>query len=241
MPNKELGLTMARHLVLGYQLTLGPFTRLNIEPFYQRLFDVPVTPGTSFSMSNLEMDWFFNDSLVNKGTGTNVGIDITLERFLHAGYYYLVTASVFDSKYTGGDGIERNSRFNKNFVMNVLFGKEWRTGKEKNNTFGLNWRFNYLRGDRISPVDYTASEIAHDVVYDETNAFADRKPSTWYLDFTASWQKNRPRFSSTWSFQFVNLLFQKEFYGYRYNIKTGGVESQQEVIVIPNISYRINF
>ena len=215
---------MARHLVFGYQLTVGSYTRLNIEPFYQRLFDVPVAPGTSFSMSNLEMDWFFNDSLVNDGTGTNVGIDITLERFLHAGYYYLVTASVFDSKYTGGDGIERNSRFNKNFVMNVLFGKEWKTGKKKNNTFGLNWRFSYLQGDRISPVDYPASQVARDIVYDETNAFTERKPSTWYLDFTASWQKNRPRFSSTWSLQFVNLLFQKEFYGYRYNIKTAGIE-----------------
>jgi hypothetical protein len=241
LPNRDLGLTMARHIVLGYQLALGTYTRLNIEPFYQRLFNVPVTPGTSFSMSNLEMDWFFNDSLVNKGTGTNVGIDITLERFLHSGYYYLVTASVFDSRYSGGDGIERNSRFNKNFVMNVLFGKEWETGREKNGTFGLNWRFSYLGGDRISPVDYAASRLAHDVVYDETNAFADRKPSTWYLDCTASWQKNKPRFSSTWSLQFVNLLFQKEFYGYRYNLKTQGIDPHKEAVVIPNISYRINF
>jgi hypothetical protein len=241
MPNRELGLTMARHLVLGYQLALGTYTRLNIEPFYQQLFDVPVTPGTSFSMSNLEMDWFFNDSLVNRGTGTNLGIDITLERFLHSGYYYLLTASVFDSKYTGGDDIQRNSRFNKNLVMNILFGKEWKTGKEKNKTFGLNWRFSYLKGDRMSPVDYPASQIARDVVYDETDAFSDRKPSTWYFDFTASYQKNRPRFSSTWSLQFVNLLFQKEFYGYRYNIKTGGIEPHKEAVVIPNISYRINF
>jgi hypothetical protein len=241
MPNRDLGLTMARHFVLGYQLALGTYTRLYFEPFYQRLYDVPVTPGTSFSMSNLELDWFFNDSLVNKGTGMNVGIDITLERFLHAGYYYLVTASVFDSRYTGGDGIERNSRFNKNLIMNVLFGKEWKTGKDKNGTFGINWRFSYLGGDRISPVDYAASQLARDVVYDESNAFADRKPSTWYVDLTASWQNNKPRFSSTWSLQIVNLLFQKEFFGYRYNIKTNGIDEHKEAIVIPNISYRINF
>lgn len=240
-PNKDLDLTMARHFVLGYQLALGTYTRLNFEPFYQQLFDVPVIPGTSFSMSNLEMDWFFNDSLVNKGTGTNVGIDITLERFLHSGYYYLVTASFFDSRYIGGDGIERNSRFNKNFVMNVLFGKEWKTGSDKNGTFGLNWRFSYLGGDRISPVDNEASRLAKDVIYDETNAFADRKPSTWYLDFTASWQRNKPRYSSTWSLQLVNLLFQKEFFGYRYNIRTQGIDPHKEAIVIPNISYRINF
>jgi hypothetical protein len=240
-PNKNLNLTRARHIVLSYEVATGKYGRLLIEPFYQRLFDVPVIPGTSFSMSNLEMNWFFNDSLVNRGTGTNVGLDITLERFLHNGYYYLFTASVFDSEYTGGDGIKRNSRFNKNYVANVLFGKEWRMGSRGNNTLGLNWRFSLLGGDRISPVNYTASAANHDVVYDEEHAFANRKPVTYYLDLTVSWQKNKEKYSATWSLQVVNLLFQKEFFGYRYNIRTHGVEPQKEAVVIPNISYRIDF
>jgi hypothetical protein len=240
-PNKDLGLTKARHFVLGYELTTGVFSRLRLEPYYQRLFDVPVIPRSSFSMANLEMDWFFNDSLVNQGTGTNVGIDITLERFLRNGYYYLCTASLFDSKYTGGDGIERNARFDKNYVVNLLFGKEWKAGNSRNNIIGLNWRFSLIGGDRISPVNYAASEAIHDVVYDEVHAFANRKPETYYLDFTATWQRNKPRFSSTWSLQFVNLLFQKEFYGYRYNLRTHGVDPQKEAVVIPNISYKINF
>jgi hypothetical protein len=240
-PNRNLGLTKARHCILGYQVATGTYSRLNIEPFYQRLFDVPVIPHTSFSMANLEMDWFFNDSLVSRGTGTNVGVDITLERFLHDGYYYLITASLFDSRYTGGDGIERNSRFNKNFVMNVLFGKEWTPGIKRNGTFGINWRFSALGGDRISPVDQAASSLAHDVVYDDLHAFANRKPVTWYLDLTATWKKSKPRCSTTWSLQLVNLLFQREFFGYRYNLKSHAVDPQREAIVIPNISYRIDF
>jgi hypothetical protein len=240
-PNRNLGLTKSRHFVVGYEQALGVFSRLRVEPFYQRLFNVPVIPGSSFSMANLEMDWFFNDSLVNRGTGTNVGLDITLERFLHNGYYYLITASLFDSKYTGGDGIERNARFNKNYIGNLLFGKEWTTGKNRNNIIGLNWRLSLLGGDRISPVNYQATAEIQDVVYDEMHAFSNRKPMTWYLDFTASWQRNKPKYSSTWSLQFVNLLFQKEFYGYRYNLRTHGVDPQQEAVVIPNLSYRIDF
>lgn len=240
-PNKDLELTKAHHLVLAYEITPRDYTRLRIEPFYQKLFDVPVIPGTSFSMANLEMDWFFNDSLVSRGTGANYGIDITLERFLQKGYYYLTTLSLFKSVYTGGDGIQRDARFNKNYVANFLFGKEWKVGKGDNNTFGINWRFSLLGGDRISPVDYPLSRATGDVVYDENRAFENRKPSTWYLDFTASWSRNKPSHTSTWSLQFVNLLFQKEFYGYRYNFRNNTVDPHQEAVVIPNISYRIDF
>jgi len=78
-------------------------------------------------------------------------------------------------------------------------------------------------------------------VYNEDKAFSGHKPTVYYLDFTASWQRNKPRHSSTWSFQFVNLLFQKEFYGHRYNFRTNQVEPLKEVVMIPNISYRIDF
>ena len=240
-PNKDLELTKAHHLVMAYEMETGDFSRLRIEPFYQRLYEVPVIDRTSFSMANLEMDWFFNDSLVNKGTGYNYGMDITLERFLHAGYYYLATLSVFNSRYKGGDGIDRNARFNKNYVMNFLFGKEWKIGQHGNHSVGLNWKFSLLGGDRISPVDQAASSMANDVVYDERRAFSEQKPTVYYLDFTASWQRNRPGYSSTVSLQFVNLLFQKEFYGYRYNLRTDQIEPHEEAVVIPNISYRIDF
>jgi hypothetical protein len=240
-PNHNLELSRAHHLVLAFEMAAGKYGRIRLEPFYQKLYNVPVIPGTSFSMMNLEMDWFFNDSLTNDGTGRNTGLDITLERFLHSGYYYLFTASFFDARYTGGDDIERHARFNKNYVVNFLFGKEWTVGSNKDNVLGINWKFSVLGGDRITPVDHELSFEARDVVYDENNAFEDRKPVVYYLDFSCSFQKNKPGYSSTWSLQFVNLLFQKEFYGHRYNFKSNSVESFKEIVVIPNISYRIDF
>jgi hypothetical protein len=126
-------------------------------------------------------------------------------------------------------------------VVNFLFGKEWTKGREKNNILGLNWKFSLLGGDRITPVDQESSVLSQDVVYDENRAFTDRKPAVYYLDFTATWQRNKPKYSATWSFQFVNLLFQKEFYGYHYNFKTNQVEPLREIVFIPNFSYKIDF
>jgi hypothetical protein len=61
-------------------------------------------PNSSFSIINITSNWAINRKLENTGTGEKYGIDITVERFLKDGYYYLFTASVFDSKYAGGDG-----------------------------------------------------------------------------------------------------------------------------------------
>ncbi|HEX2394675.1 MAG TPA: carboxypeptidase-like regulatory domain-containing protein [Bacteroidales bacterium] len=240
-PNRYMKLAKAHHIVFSYERSLGQYTRLRIEPYIQQLFDVPVIANSSFSLLNLEMDWFFNDSLVNTGTGRNTGIDITFEKFLSNGTYYLITGSLFDARYKGGDGVIRNSRFNKNYVFNFLFGNEWSLPGKNDNLLGLNCKFTLLGGDRISPVDNEASSKLKDVVYDEQHAFSERKPAVYYLDFSASWKKNRQKYSSTWSVQFINLLFQKEFYGHRYNFRTGNVEPLREIVVIPNLSYRIDF
>lgn len=240
-PNRNLRLTKAHHIVMSYEKALSDFTRLRVEPYYQGLFDVPVIDGSSFSMLNVEVDWSFNDSLVNKGTGRNIGLDITLERFLQRGYYFLITGSLFDARYKGGDNIFRHSRFDKNYVLNFLAGKEWMLSGKNHNILSLSGKFSILGGDRISPVNDLASAAIRDVVYDEANAFTEKKPDVFYLDLSASWKINRPRYSSTWSVQFINLLFQKEFYGHRFNLRTERVEPLREIVVIPNISYRIDF
>ncbi|MCE1200114.1 MAG: carboxypeptidase-like regulatory domain-containing protein, partial [Marinilabiliales bacterium] len=91
-PNRGLQMTKAHHLGLSYDLRISEKIHFKMEPYYQYLFDVPVVEGSSYSLLNLEQDWFFNKPLTNKGTGTNIGIDLTLERFLNDGYYYMVTA-----------------------------------------------------------------------------------------------------------------------------------------------------
>lgn len=45
------------------------------------------------------------------------------------GFYYMITASLFKSKYRGGDRIWRNTRLDKSFLVNLLAGKEWMVGR----------------------------------------------------------------------------------------------------------------
>jgi hypothetical protein len=85
-PNKGLGFSKAVHAVLGYDFTIRPDLRLKVETYYQYLYEIPVMPGNYYSLIN-SSGGYYNDTLVNTGTGRNAGIDITFEKFLTHQYY----------------------------------------------------------------------------------------------------------------------------------------------------------
>ena len=243
-PNKDLELMQSTHYVLAYKRKLSDNLRLRIEPYYQDLTNIPVSPDSYISTINFESNMFFNGTLVSKGSGRNIGVDITFERFLNKGFYYLFTGSVFDSRYTASDGIERSTRFNKNYVFNIIGGKEWFVGRDKNNILGANIRLNYLGGNRIEPIDEQASIENEEVVYAETPgklAFENKFDDLPILSFTISYRKNKPKYSSVWSLQVLNATSTQEFSNHYYNLKTGKINTKQESIMIPNLSYKIEF
>jgi hypothetical protein len=240
-PNKDLKVSKAHHLVLAYDISLNPNLRLKIEPYAQFLYDVPLIPDSNFSVLSMEADWYFNEELINAGTGKNLGIDITLERFLHNGYYYLFTASFFDSKYKGDDGIERNTRFNTRWVFNLLYGKEWVLGSQKNRILGVNARLNFFGGKRATPVNMSESILAEDVVYDYSRLFEDQESNQYFVSVALNYRINKKNHTSIWSLQMANLLLDKENYGLYYNYKTKQVEPWEFAVPIPNLSYKIEF
>lgn len=239
--NEDLKMTRAHHLVLSYDWLIKDNLRLKIEPYYQYLYDAPVIADSSFSMLNFEQDWFLTADLVNEGKGRNYGVDLTLERFLDNNIYYLITGSVFKSEYRGGDGIWRDTRFNRGYAFNILGGKEWKLGATGNKWLGLNIRMNLMGGLRFSPVDVNSSISDKEVVYNENDAFSNQAPSINYVDFTISYRKNKKKHSSVWTLQVKNALGYEDFDGHRYNFMRNIVEEDNSTIVIPNLSYKIEF
>ncbi len=238
-PNMELEVTKADHFVLGYDWNISQHVHLRVEPYYQKLFDVPVVPDSSFSMINYNNEMYFSSTLLNSGTGTNVGVDITLERAMKNSYYYMLTTSLFNSKYVGGDGVERNTRYNQNFVLNILGGKEWQVKKE--NRFSLNGKFTILGGRRYAPVDMEKSLSSQFVVYDNSRIYEEQAPTNFYVDISMNYTINKPKISHSIILQVKNLLLQKEFLGHAYNFRTNRIEPYELAIMFPYISYKILF
>jgi hypothetical protein len=136
--NHNLGFSKAHHFVLGYENRFAADWRVKAEIYYQHLFNIPVeSTATGFSMINAGSDFAFPQKagLLNKGTGENTGVELTVERFLSKGYYILTTVSLFNSTYKGSDGVERSTTYDYGYATNVLAGREWKIGKSKTKCF----------------------------------------------------------------------------------------------------------
>jgi hypothetical protein len=242
-PNKNLTLSKAHHIILGYDYSITPNIRIKIEPYFQYLYDIPVIADSTWSMINYEQEHTFDKSLVSEGTGTNIGIDFTLERFLDDNYYYLITASFFDAKYTGGNGISYNSRFNKNFVVTALGGKEFVFDGKKGVTriLGINGRISLMGGHRIVPVNEVLSNQEREIYYDWSTPYLGQNPADFFLDLTVLYRINKAKHSSIWIFQVKNLTGTPSNYMYEYNLRESRVDFTSQSVMVPVISYKIEF
>ncbi len=236
--NKDLDFGKAHHFVLAYDWSINKNLRMKVETYYQQLYNIPVVANSYYSLLN-ETEQYFSDSLQNKGKGVNRGIDFTFEKFLSNNLYYLVTASVFESKYKGGDGIERNTRFNSNYVFNVLLGKEF-TVKNKN-IFGINLKATYSGGEYYTPVDLNQSIAQNREILDLNHIYTEKFDDFFYLDITLNYKVNHKKYAGSWSIQVKNLLDRKQPLGYAYNSFTKSVELQQSIGMLPMLSYKIEF
>lgn len=241
-PNKDLEFMKSTHYVFSYKTKISENLHLSIEPYYQYLSNVPVAPNGYISTLNNNNTLFYDEVLLSKGEGSNYGIDFTLEKYLSDGYYYMLSGSVFNSKYTALDNIERNTRFNKNYIFNIMAGKEWKLGDK--NILSANVRVNYLGGNRKESIDYDASYEKQDVVYGETDqviSFNDKYKDLPIVSLTLSYRINNENYSSVWSLQILNLSGTEEYSHDYYNLKTKKMNTKYDGIVIPSLSYRIEF
>lgn len=241
-PNKNLNFSHAHHFVMGYEYQLNRGLRLKVEPYYQYLYDIPGIANSSFSMINFKQDITFQSALENNSVGKNIGIDFTWEQFLKNNYYYLITSSVFDSKYKADDGIWRDTRYNKNFVLNFLGGKEFAIGRTKNNLLGVNLRGVIEGGERYTPLDEAASIQAGYPIYNEELAFSERDKTSMFVHLSLIYRINKAKHSSIWSLQMYNVLGAKQYDpNYEYNFEKQAFIRDEHIYRVPVLSYKIEF
>jgi hypothetical protein len=93
----------------------------------------------------------------------------------------------------------------------------------------------------LSPVDMTASEEKHAVVFDETRAFSSQFPAALTSDITLSYKINKRKTSHEFALKILNIGGYTGQYGYIYNEKLQAVEKLSVIGILPNISYKIQF
>lgn len=245
--NLDLDFTRSQHFVLGYDLYPVKDWRVKIETYYQLISDVPVNDSaSSYSMLNAGAGFTPNEQgyLVNKGVGTNYGLELTIEKFFSKGYYALLTGSIYESTYEGSDGVEHNTAFNGQYVYNVLLGKEIKMGKEKRNTFTVDVKFTHAGGRYFTPIDLTASQTEQrQVLQGDETAFTERNPDFLRLDLKmgCTFNSKKRKLSQSMFFDIQNVTNNKNVFAQRYNVNTNSVNTAYQIGFFPNFVYKLQF
>jgi hypothetical protein len=182
--------------------------------------------------------------LVNNGTGRNYGFELTIERFFGKGFYGMATGSIYESKYKGSDGIERNTAFNGKFVYNILIGKEIKVGKEKQNAFTFDIKFTHAGGRYYTPINLGLSQLVDfQVLKGDDYAYSERYPNFLRLDVKAGFTLNSKKYkvSQSWAFDINNVTNNKNIFADRYNPTTNNISTAYQIGFFPNFVYRIQF
>ncbi|MCF8363381.1 MAG: TonB-dependent receptor [Prolixibacteraceae bacterium] len=240
--NTELDFTQAHHLVAGYNHNVTENMKLKFEAYYQHVYDVPVEQTESYYSLVNSGNNFYQErvtNLVNDGLARNYGAEITLERYLNDNYYFLVTTSLFDSKYKPSDGVWRNTEFNTNYVVNALGGYEVEVGEHA--SLDVNMRVVTSGGKRTLFIDLEESVEEGATVYDHSKAYSERGEPYFRLDGRVAFKLQGKRITQEWALDITNLTGHQNVYSKFYNSEKQKIDYVYQQGFYPMMLYRINF
>ncbi len=240
-PNKHLGFTKAHHYVISLGQRLSPKMVMKAEIYYQGLFNVPVSLKDSSTFSTLNIqDGYVLDPLANIGKGRNYGLEISLERYLQNNFYLTLSNSLYQSKYTAADGVERNTRFNGNHITTLIAGKDF-VSETKKKRFGVNIKTVYAGGMRTTPIDFESSQQKGYTVFKEYEAFTLQNEAYFRTDLRLSLTWNKRKFTSTLSLDIQNVTNRLNIYNQMYDEDKNEVVNIYQTGLIPILNYKIEF
>ena len=242
-PNEKLDFSKSHHLVLGYEHRFPFGITTKLVAYYQYLYDIPVQNTTSaYSILNFGADYvsIIPSNLESSGTGENYGAELTIEKFLDKGFYFLITTSIYESFYTPSDGKKYNTAFNGNYTANGLVGYEVRFGGGKSAlTFDLNLTLN--GGRRYTPILLDESILAGEEVKDFDNVYGSQYDKYMRADFRIAFKTIGEKVTQEWAIDIQNVTNRRNVFYTQYSPASEVVRTTYQTGFLPIGQYRIYF
>jgi hypothetical protein len=249
IPGRDLQMTRSNHFVISADKSISDHSRIKAEAYYQLIDNAPVQQYDSYySVLNYgaNFDLAFPDTLLNNGTGTNYGVELTVERFLNKGFYYLLTTSLYESKYKGSDGVLRNTAFNGNYTSNFLIGKEFnlfvdKKDRKANSVFVIDLKSTLNGGQRYIPINLEESGTMGRAVYEYDRAFEEKYNDYFRIDVKLGYKRNGKKVTQEWSVNVMNLTNHRNVFQQVYSASTNTIDTRYQtgLLIIPQ--YKILF
>ena len=243
--NRDLDLMKSIHYVAGYNYNIAPNWDIQLEAYYQDISNAAVEKDKSNSYSSINAGDDFNiqgpDSLENKGTGSNLGLELTLEKTLSDNYYFLLTTSIFQSKYKGSDGKERNTAWNNNFLVNLVGGVEFNLDPNNMHILNFSSKLNYTGGKPKRFIDEAESKLTGNTQYDTDRDYTEKYPAYFRFDIRLGYKLNFKSFSQEWAVDIQNVFAVENVFREAWDNIENKINTEYQLGLFPVITYRILF
>jgi len=184
---------------------------------------------------------FAKRELDNTGIGTNYGLELTIEKSFAKNYYFLITGSLYDSKYQGSDDVWRNTKYNGNYITSVTAGKDFRVGKNGKHVIGVNLKFFFAGGRRITPINIEASIAEGKEVRDVNRRYEGRVDDYLRLDARIRFKHNLRKFSWEISLDVQNTTNKLNEINRWYDPTSETIIKKYQQGIIPILKLRFEF
>ncbi|MBN2166230.1 MAG: hypothetical protein JW717_08140 [Marinilabiliaceae bacterium] len=155
---------------------------------------------------------------------------------------FFFTGLLYESKYKSLENISRNTKYNGNYAVNFIIGKEFELGNNgKSRTLGLNAKFFLNGGRKYIPLNREETFKQHDDIYYYLRAYNNRIDHVFQMNFTASYLINRPKVSHEILLDIQNLTNNQARINEDYYKSDNKIEYDYQLSIIPNFMYRIHF
>ena len=239
MPNLALKMTRSNHFVLGYEKMLRSDLQIKTEAYFQKINNLPVPNNPDKYWAPLFGGVNPGDTLANIGEARNFGLELTFQKFFTEGYYFLVTNSLFDSKYKPAAGTWYNTKYNINYITNLVGGKEFDWGENK--MVGLNLKLIWAGGKRLIPIDLPASTEKGEGVYMIDELYSTQAKDYFRIDLGFNLHFFREKTEHTLSLDIQNVTNRRNVLTTQYNSETESIEDYPLAGIIPIFAYRVEF
>jgi phi13 family phage major tail protein len=149
------------------------------------------------------------------------------------------TQRIYDSKYKGSDGVERNTAFNGNYVVNFLMGKEFKVGE--NAILSLDTKVTYAGGRRYTPIDLEASIAAGEEIRTEDLSYTKQYDPYARWDFKIGYKLNHKKFAQSIALDIRNVTGRENIFLQSYNDRSKEVETTYQTGFFPVVLYSVYF
>ncbi len=239
-PNTELDLMQATHFILGHDWRIIKNGHLKVEVYYQDLNKVAIIDDPNLTGSYLN-GRFLDEALTDSGKGKNYGLEFTFEKFFSRQYYFLGTASLYDTQYRAADGNWYDSAYNYNYTFNLVGGKEFTVGEKQNNTLGLAVKTLFNGGKLATPINQEIFNQTGEIVLNENLRNTIELDSYFRIDASIYYRLNRPKAAHRIALDVQNTTNRLNVDQAFFNPNTGQLETSFQLELIPFLNYRIEF